>query len=341
MEKLSNTGLPPDSLPSNKKFALKFITGKFVGGVFNLPSEGELIIGRGSDADIIISEDNVSRKHARLTIEGGNRIFIEDLKSTNGTFVNTVKIQKTSLSEGDRILIGTTVLKLISASEESKATKKTTSNGFRPSLNVLRQTLKTPEPIETEKTAIYQAQPQKVLEGSLKDLPLTDVIQMCSSTRKSGVLTLEWGGRKAEIYIKSGNLVYAVYSGMYDMPPRKALFRLIGLNEGKFALLQYIDPPEFSQILTEPTEFLIMEGIRRFDEQNAIENELKLRNSKLEFSFPLPGPLKNLQGEELDIFQILYKPTPYELLLDLSPYEDLETAQIVKKLLEIKYIKKI
>ena len=43
----------------------------------------------------------------------GEQIWIEDLGSTNGTFVNGEKIKRARLKEGDRVLIGTSILKLI------------------------------------------------------------------------------------------------------------------------------------------------------------------------------------------------------------------------------------
>jgi pSer/pThr/pTyr-binding forkhead associated (FHA) protein len=318
-----------------KSYILKFITGKFVGGIFNIPSQGELVIGRGSDSDITISEDNVSRRHAKLIVEQGNHIYIEDLGSTNGTFINGERIQRTTLMEGDRILIGTSILKLVSLQEEARPSRRITGDGARP-------TRKTPEPTATGRTMITGSHHlSKALEGVLGEIPLTDVIQMCSSTKKSGVLNLEWVNRSANIYIKGGSIIYAAYKDLFDMPARKALFRLMGLNEGKFTLLQYVDPPEFAELIKQPTEFLIMEGIRRLDEQNALEKDMKLRGAKLQFAFPLPGPLKKLEQEEMDIFQMLYNAVPYELLLDMSPYEDLETVQVVKKLIDLKYIRKV
>ena len=61
---------------------------------------------------MVLVEDMVSRKHARIAMQG-DQIWIEDLGSTNGTFVNGEKIKRARLKEGDRVLIGTSILKLI------------------------------------------------------------------------------------------------------------------------------------------------------------------------------------------------------------------------------------
>ena len=61
---------------------------------------------------MVLVEDMVSRKHARIAMQG-DQIWIEDLGSTNGTFVNGEKIKRARLKEGDRVLIGTSILKVI------------------------------------------------------------------------------------------------------------------------------------------------------------------------------------------------------------------------------------
>src|SRR5687768_12275272 len=72
----------------------------------------QVVIGRSSELDMVLVEDMVSRKHAKISVSGG-KITIEDLGSTNGTFVNGEKVKQARLKEGDRILIGTSILKLI------------------------------------------------------------------------------------------------------------------------------------------------------------------------------------------------------------------------------------
>src|SRR6187549_439872 len=99
------------------QWALRFISGKYQGGEFPLRPNHEIIVGRSSDLDMVLVEDMVSRKHAKLTVSG-DQIFIQDLGSTNGTFVNGEKIKRARLKEGDRVLVGTSIIKLV-ASEGS------------------------------------------------------------------------------------------------------------------------------------------------------------------------------------------------------------------------------
>ena len=74
------------------------------------PLEEEIFVGRDEECDVIINDSFTSHRHARIYLED-NTLFLEDLASTNGTFVNGEKIEKIHLLEKrDRIQIGNTVL---------------------------------------------------------------------------------------------------------------------------------------------------------------------------------------------------------------------------------------
>ena len=71
-----------------------------------------LLIGRGTDAAIRLDDDYVSTRHARI-VSNGDQWFVEDLGSTNGTYVGSRRItQPTALGVGSQVRIGKTVLEL-------------------------------------------------------------------------------------------------------------------------------------------------------------------------------------------------------------------------------------
>ncbi len=69
-------------------------------------AEGSIVIGRNSDCDICLNEDGISRQHARLELSGKNRLIIEDLSSTNGSFIAGKRIEKAILNVDDKVLFG-------------------------------------------------------------------------------------------------------------------------------------------------------------------------------------------------------------------------------------------
>ena len=64
------------------------------------------LMGRGTDADIRVEDPGVSRKHCEIVV--GNPAIIRDLKSTNGTFVDGIRIDECTLTEGAIVKLGGT-----------------------------------------------------------------------------------------------------------------------------------------------------------------------------------------------------------------------------------------
>jgi len=78
------------------------------------PLEGDVcLIGRGSDCDIVVDLDSVSRRHAQIE-RRQSTIIITDLGSTNGTYVNEKQVQERALSDGDQVKIGNAIFKYLS-----------------------------------------------------------------------------------------------------------------------------------------------------------------------------------------------------------------------------------
>ena len=75
-------------------------------------AQAPILIGRGSDAAIRLDDDYVSTRHARIA-SSGDQWFVEDLGSTNGTYVGTSRIsQATAINLGTQVRIGKTILEL-------------------------------------------------------------------------------------------------------------------------------------------------------------------------------------------------------------------------------------
>ena len=71
-----------------------------------------ILIGRGTDAAIRLDDDYVSTRHARIA-SSADQWFVEDLGSTNGTYVGTARITApTTLTLGTQVRIGKTILEL-------------------------------------------------------------------------------------------------------------------------------------------------------------------------------------------------------------------------------------
>jgi pSer/pThr/pTyr-binding forkhead associated (FHA) protein len=75
-------------------------------------ADGVIMIGRGADCQIILDDDYVSTRHARV-VSGENGVYVEDMGSTNGSYVNGQRITApTTITMSDTVRIGKTILRL-------------------------------------------------------------------------------------------------------------------------------------------------------------------------------------------------------------------------------------
>jgi hypothetical protein len=75
-------------------------------------ADGVILIGRGAEAQLSLDDDYVSTRHARV-VSGDNGIYVEDLGSTNGSYVNGQRITApTTITLSDTVRIGRTMMRL-------------------------------------------------------------------------------------------------------------------------------------------------------------------------------------------------------------------------------------
>ena len=101
---------PVLTLPFGMSAVLEVVAGVDAGRVFRLVT-AKATVGRG-EGDIPLEDTEVSRHHAVLEFFGPDMIFLRDLGSTNGTFLNGRSVGLARVEAGDRIGVGTTLLRL-------------------------------------------------------------------------------------------------------------------------------------------------------------------------------------------------------------------------------------
>ncbi len=318
MNETASKAPPNPSQRPGRSFVLRFISGKYQGGEFPIVAEKQIIVGRSSDLDMVLVEDMVSRKHARIAMQGPE-IWIEDLGSTNGTFVNGEKIKKAKLKEGDRVLIGTSILKLI-AGEGAKDAAEAKQN-----LENVAEKRRTGQP--------------RTMSGSIEEVPLPDLLQLFGTSKKSGVLVIRTeDDNVGRIFMRKGLIYFASINEIDDVPPMKAIFRMLTWVKGFFEL----DPPDERTLPNEievSVQEVLMEGLRQLDEFNEAKADLPEMSTKVALVKPLTDVnLRDLTPEELDVVQLIHNYGHFETVLNKSQKTDLETIQALKKLWKGKFL---
>jgi two-component system, cell cycle response regulator len=105
--------------PTNDALVLIYPPGPDMGRKYVLKNN-VVNLGRDTSNQIVVKSDSVSRRHARLTIEAGQRM-VTDLHSTNGTYINNMPILSHFLKNGDQVKIGDSIFKYLVGSDVEAA----------------------------------------------------------------------------------------------------------------------------------------------------------------------------------------------------------------------------
>jgi hypothetical protein len=299
-----------------RPLALRFISGKYQGGEFPMVPNKEIVVGRSSDLDMVLVEEMVSRKHARIAYEN-DAVVIEDLGSTNGTFVNGEKIKRAQLKEGDRVLIGTSILKVIVMDGSSH-------EQGRPNLEVVAAQRRTSSP--------------RTMSGSIDEVPLPDLLQLFSTSKKNGALVIRTEEDIGRIFLQKGVIYYATINDLGELAPIKCIFRMLTWQKGLFDF-DASDTREFPKPVEVTVQEILMESLRQLDELNAFRDQLPALSARIVLDVPLVPPLRDLSPDELDVLQLAHNFSRFGTLLDRSLATDVDTARIVLKLIQKNYLR--
>lgn len=308
---------------TDRAFALRFISGKYQGGEYPLAETGELVIGRSSELDMVLIEDMVSRKHARITLQPG-QITIADLGSTNGTFVNGEKVKRARLKEGDRILIGTSILKLVEVTRQAGA----------PVIDAkaAQQSLERSAAAQEKRSGGRSA-----VQGRLEEVPLVDLLQLLSTSKKTGAIVIR-GYRGGRVHLRSGKVVSAVIDADPTLLPKKALYRIASWTQGGFEFVPHEgEMPAMPSEIAEGTEQLVMEAMQQADELS--RGNLPPATAAIGIAMPLTPKLRDLAPDELDLMQLVHNYGVVQAVLDRASGSDLEVSRKLAALIQRGYLR--
>lgn len=108
--KMLDLGAAP---PSRRQTPCLIVTSgaSALGLIFRL--KGEMVIGRTYGSDILLAEEDVSRRHAKVTVHDDGRVEVTDLGSSNGVVYQGQRVQSAFVTEGARIGIGRATLTVL------------------------------------------------------------------------------------------------------------------------------------------------------------------------------------------------------------------------------------
>jgi uncharacterized protein DUF4388/type III secretion system (T3SS) inner membrane Yop/YscD-like protein len=272
-----------------KVFILKFLSGEYQGQAFTLSPDRDFVIGSNPGLDLVLKEKGVLRQHAKISLQG-DRFRLEVLSPASLAFVNGEKVTRALLKEGDRIMVGTAILRLETADKAPEA----------------------PPPSKRS---------QK-MSGEIEEIPVADLLQAFGGMRKSGVLAIRSDRGVGKIYLRDGRVSFCTINDSPSLNPHKAVYRLLGWTQGYFEL----DPPQEGALrgdMNASVESLLMEGVYQMDEIKRIEADVPPAGSKLTANLK-GGRLGDLNPEEAAVFQAVVSHATLEEIIDRFAGSDLE-----------------
>lgn len=332
-------------------YALRFIAGKYKGGEFPLRPNREIVVGRGSEFDMVLDEDMVSRRHAKIATYHG-QIVVQDMKSTNGTFVNGDRVTVQRLKVGDKVLVGTSIMELVrlgsSPSEplpdpnEVAAAVAAAATSARPTvagaLGPRPEAMTAPRPTIDQPDGMMGRWPED-------DIVLSDVLELFCGSGRTGLLGLKnEAGHQGRVFFRNGQIYYATIkepersSEVLEIDPAKAFWRLMAWPSGAFKMKNKRVDTTIENEITMDTRELLLEGARQQDELARYAEHLPDRLAKLTLCQPIEPALSALSAEALDTLQLVINYHQLASVLDYSAANDLETCQDLLYLLQNGYI---
>lgn len=124
-------------------------------------------------------------------------------------------------------------------------------------------------------------------QGSLKEIPLPDIIQLVSVSGKTGVFLLEKENERGEIYLQNGQIVHAIYN---TLEGEEAIYGLSIWSDGDFHFQPGVEPEKIT--IHKSNTNLLMEAARRLDEWKILKKKIPTLDA-----IPILVPRKEWQKE--------------------------------------------
>jgi hypothetical protein len=162
--------------------------------------------------------------------------------------------------------------------------------------------------------------------GDLQQVSVADLLQLLGTNQRSGSLSIVTPTGQGEVRLMNGEIVDAAYR---RVDGEKALIRLLGENDGKFAFVG--GTQQTMRRIQRPTHALLMDGMRQLDEAKRIRDALAIGLDSL-LAVVLPRP--DFGDVEQRVLEALLTPRVLLELLDEVPVLDLYVLTALKTLLE-------
>lgn len=289
---------------------------------FDLSQTFRIAIGRHESNDLQLGSRTVSNYHAEILNEPEG-LILQDLRSTNGTFVNNQPVNRQRLTPGDRIRVGNFVLTVHrqprrSASENYYRLTEESSFAVGTRGNLISLRAGSPEA-------------QKTLRAQdPRDLSLPDLLKFLGANRRAAVVVARRQAEEGRVVAREGSILHAELGSANG---EKALYRLFAWERAAYEVAEF---PRSSvpRTIHLPTDALILEGMHQVDEMERLRKLLPPFDQKLRLKESCTLPICALSPAEIEVFQGIIRYETIDKMLEGSLLTDSRALGLVNSLLQ-------
>lgn len=307
------------SLQGSDPLVLSQVAGRHPGRKTRVLPFGEVMIGRDDDCQIVLDEDPVSRRHAKVLFLDQKPELL-DLGSTNGTFLNGKRVHRAFLKDGDRIQVGGSVFEVKIGKEERDEETLLDANVKRVQ-SLIQKSMGEPDSSPGQSSAI---------SGTLSEIRLPSLLQVIESDRVTGTLVIRHGGREGKLHIHQGAVRHATLGRSLGV---KALYRLMAFDEGHFELFIPGRSPEYDTVEGDLQKHLL-EAMRQKDEFPMYRKELPQGDSRLGFNHEISVSLARVPPVVYSVLAAVAHHGAIEEVVEFCPLPDFEVCRVLLALLK-------
>lgn len=289
---------------------------------FDLLETFRVAIGRHESNDLQLASRAVSNYHAEILNEG-DALFIRDMGSTNGTWVNGEKIRRQRLANGDKVKISNHVITVRLMPRQSEDAQQALQDSGIFVVGRRGQLLSShPGPARVPK-----ATPSR----DPRDISLSDLLSNLAAKGRSATLLIRRESESGRVFVHKGQVVHAECGHALA---EKALYRLFGWEGAAYEISPYPTGSPVPRMISLPTETLLKEGVEDAEGVAVLAGHLPAFGKPFALNEGCGLPLNALSAVEIEVLQGLIRHETIGQLLDKSPLTDLKVLTAVRSLIQ-------
>ena len=179
-----------------------------------------------------------------------------------------------------------------------------------------------------ERQRLKQGPEQRRFYGDLQQMSVTDLLQAMEMGKKYGAMLIEGDGVRAKLVFSGGRVVDAVTG---ELRGDEAVYRVLSWDRGSFEI--HFGPQPGETTVTQSTEALLMEGMRRLDQWSRVSEQLPPLDEIYRVDYDeLAANLAGLPDEVNGLLRLFEGGNSIERCVQLAPMADVEALSVISQL---------